>query len=81
MFPAKQPSKVVVKTKDGKVYSEYLEYPKGDPREPMTIEDLDNKFNSLSGSILSSAKQKEVKDTIFNCEKISAQEFMKKLIA
>jgi 2-methylcitrate dehydratase len=40
MFPAKQPSKVVVKTKDGKAYSEYLEYPKGDPREPMTAEDL-----------------------------------------
>ena len=34
MFPAKQPSKVVVKTTDGREFSEYLEYPKGDPREP-----------------------------------------------
>ncbi|MDD4051234.1 MAG: MmgE/PrpD family protein, partial [candidate division Zixibacteria bacterium] len=32
MFPAKQPSRVVVKTKDGREFSEYLEYPKGDPR-------------------------------------------------
>ena len=80
MFPAKQPSKAVIKTKDGKEFSEYLEYPKGDPREPMTIEDLDNKFNSLSSNILSSSKQKEVKETIFNCEKLSAQEFMKALI-
>ncbi len=47
MFPAKQPSKVVVKTKDGREFSEYLEYPKGDPREPMTIEDLDNKFEAF----------------------------------
>ncbi len=70
MFPAKQPSKAVIKTKDGKVFSEYLEYPKGDPREPMTIEDLDNKFNSLSENLLSSKKQKEVKDAIFNCEKL-----------
>jgi len=30
MFPAKQPSKVVMKTKDGRTFSEYLEYPKGD---------------------------------------------------
>ncbi len=59
MFPAKQPSKAVVKTKDGKEFSEYLEYPKGDPREPMTIEDLDNKFNSLSGSIFYQAQNRK----------------------
>ncbi|MBD3402194.1 MmgE/PrpD family protein, partial [candidate division GN15 bacterium] len=32
MFPAKQPSRVVVKTTDGETYEAYLEYPKGDPR-------------------------------------------------
>ncbi|MBZ0199669.1 MAG: MmgE/PrpD family protein, partial [Ignavibacteriaceae bacterium] len=53
MFPAKQPSKVVVRTKDGKEFTEYLEYPKGDPREPMTIEDLENKFNGLAEQLLS----------------------------
>ena len=52
MFPAKQPSKVVVKTKDGREFSEYLEYPKGDPREPMTMEDLEAKFNALSSKLL-----------------------------
>jgi 2-methylcitrate dehydratase len=31
MFPAKQPSRVVVKTTDGSLYEAYLEYPKGDP--------------------------------------------------
>jgi 2-methylcitrate dehydratase len=79
MFPAKQPSKVVIKTKDGKAYSEYLEYPKGDPREPMTIDDLENKFNALSAKLLSAEKQKAVKDAIFNCEKLSVKEFMKSL--
>ena len=80
MFPAKQPSKVVIKTKDGNEYSEYLEYPKGDPREPMTIEDLENKFNSLSGKVLTKKKQKMVKNMIFNCEKMKAVDFMKALI-
>ena len=73
MFPAKQPSKVVIKTKDGKEFSEYLEYPKGDPREPMTMEDLDNKFNSLSGELLSSTRQKEIKDAIFNAELLTTK--------
>jgi 2-methylcitrate dehydratase len=79
MFPAKQPSRVVVKTKDGKEFSEYLEYPKGDPREPMTMEDLDNKFNSLSSELLNEQKQNEIKEMIFNCDKLNAVEFMNKL--
>ena len=66
--------------KDGKEYEEYMEYPKGDPREPMTMEDLDNKFNALAKNWLSEEKRKEVKSTIFNCENISSKEFMSKLV-
>jgi 2-methylcitrate dehydratase len=79
MFPAKQPSKVVITTKSGQTYSEYLEYPKGDPREPMSLEDLDNKFNALTSSLLSSARQNEIKEMVFNAEQFSAKEFMNKL--
>ena len=80
MFPAKQPSKVVITTKDGKSFEEYLEYPKGDPREPMTMDDLENKFKALSSAIMNSEKQNEVKETIFNCEEMSCKEFINKLI-
>jgi 2-methylcitrate dehydratase len=79
MFPEKQPSQVVIKTNDDKEYKVYLEYPKGDPREPMTMEDLDNKFNALSEKLLTQDKQNKIKNTIFNCENITAQEFMKQL--
>ncbi len=80
MFPAKQPSRATIKTKDGKVYSEYLEYPKGDPREPMTMEDLDNKFKALASGLMNENKQNEIKNVIFNAENFSAKEFMEKLI-
>ena len=80
MFPAKQPSKVVVKTKDGREFLEYLEFPKGDPREPMTIEDLENKFNALSDGLLSKRKQKSVRDMIFKVEKYKATDFMERLV-
>jgi len=76
MFPAKQPSKVVVKTTAGKEYSEYLEYPKGDPREPMTMDDLEAKFNGLSAKLLNSDRQKKLKEAIFSCENLSAKKFM-----
>jgi 2-methylcitrate dehydratase len=80
MFPAKQPSKVVVKTKDGKSYEAYLEYPKGDPREPMTEEDLDIKFGSLADGLLKEKRQKKVKEAIFNCESLTVSEFMNELL-
>jgi 2-methylcitrate dehydratase len=79
MFPAKQPSNVLVKTKDGREFSEYIEYPKGDPREPMTMDDLENKFNALSSELLSTDRQNEIKEMIFNCENLSINEFMEKL--
>ena len=76
MFPAKQPSKVVVKTTDGKEYSEYLEYPKGDPREPMTMDDLEAKFNGLSMGLLTPERQKKLQKTIFSCEGMSCRDLM-----
>ena len=80
MFPAKQPSKVMITTNDGRSFEEYLEYPKGDPRQPMTLQDLENKFNSLADAVLSAAHLSEVKDLIFSCETVSAREFMSKLV-
>ena len=80
MFPAKQPSKVVVRTTDGKEYSKYLEYPKGDPREPMTMDDLTAKFNALSEGLLAPERQKEVHDIIFACEDLDTADFMSKMM-
>ena len=79
MFPAKQPSRVVVTTNDGRIFEEYLEYPKGDPREPMTMDDLKNKFNSLVGEKFDAAAKLQLKEIIFNCEQKTAGEFMKLL--
>jgi 2-methylcitrate dehydratase len=80
MFPAKQPSKVVVTTNDGRQFEEYMEYPKGDPREPMTMDDLENKFNSLAGNKFNSNKLNLLKNLIFNCENISSVNFMSQLV-
>ncbi len=80
LFPARQPSRVTVKTKAGAEYSVYLEYPKGDPREPMSIEDIENKFYGLSAPLLTPERQAEIKATIFNAERFSTREFMAKLV-
>ncbi|MFH1212790.1 MAG: MmgE/PrpD family protein, partial [Candidatus Neomarinimicrobiota bacterium] len=77
MFPAKQPSKVVIRTKDGKTVSQYLEYPKGDPREPMTDEDIAMKFNALSAAVLTPNRQAEIREAIVKLESFgSVADFM-----
>jgi len=68
LFPEKQPSKAVIRTKDGQEYSQYLEFPKGDPREPMTDQDLQIKFNALSEKVLSPNKQTQIKDMTYDLE-------------
>lgn len=76
MFPAKQPSRVRILAKDGREVEEYLEYPKGDPREPMTQEDLDAKFSALAAPVLDTAAQARVKELVFACDSLSARDFM-----
>ena len=73
MFPAKQPSRVTIKLLDGTEHSLYLEYPKGDPREPMTEADLDAKVDALCGDRFDI---KSLKKMINDCEKLTANEFM-----
>ncbi len=82
MFPAKQPSKVVIRLKNGDVHSAQLDYPKGDPREPMSELDLDNKFQSLCNPVLSAGKQSDIKKAIFDLESFSTiNDFMAILTA
>lgn len=79
MFPEKQPSKVVIRTLDGREFEAYLEYPKGDPREPMSEADLDIKFEALSGHRITKDKQQQIKSTLFNCDQMSAAAFLQSL--
>jgi 2-methylcitrate dehydratase len=64
------------------VHSAQLDYPKGDPREPMTDEDLQNKFASLSAKLLSEKKQKQIREAIWDLESFKTiNDFMKILKA
>lgn len=78
MFPAKQPSKVRIRLKNGEEHSAQLDYPKGDPREPMTEKELDIKFESLCKGLISGGNQKKIKDAIWGLESFNdIGDFMK----
>ncbi|RLE32567.1 MAG: MmgE/PrpD family protein, partial [Acidobacteria bacterium] len=51
VFPELQRVKVVIKTTDGRELEKKLDYPKGDPRNPLTDAEIAGKFAALAEGI------------------------------
>jgi len=82
LFPAKQATHVSVSATDGRLFERRMDYPKGDPREPMTEEDLDTKFRALASICCSEERMDELKKAIFALEEApDLSELMKLLTA
>ena len=72
VFPALQRVIVHINTKDGRTYSKQLDFPKGDPRNPLTDLEVEEKFAALADEVLSSDAQKRVKDAVWNLERVGS---------
>ncbi len=72
VFPALQRVAVTIETKDGRLLNKQIDYPKGDPRNPLSDQEIEEKFGALSDGVLSSHAQQELKDAIWRLEKIGS---------
>ena len=72
VFPELQRVKVMVKTTDGKEFTKQLDYPKGDPRNPLTDAEIEDKFDALSSPVLSDDARKRLKDAVWGLEKLGS---------
>ena len=72
VFPALQRVVVTITTTDGRSLTEQLDYPKGDPRNPLTDQEIEEKFAALADGVLSSQAQKKLKEAIWNLENIDS---------
>jgi 2-methylcitrate dehydratase PrpD len=63
-------AKVTITTKGGKKYSAYVDRPKGDPRNPPTDRELEDKFRSLAAFVLPQRKIDSLVKTIWRLEKV-----------
>jgi len=68
LFPKFQPSRVTITTKDGKSASARVDVPKGDPRDPMTEEEIAVKFNALGKDVVGQAKCGQLRKWIMSME-------------
>jgi 2-methylcitrate dehydratase len=68
LFPKFQPSRVTITTNDGKSHSTRVDVPKGDPRDPMTEEEIAVKFTALGGDVMGKDQCKKLQSFIMSIE-------------
>jgi 2-methylcitrate dehydratase len=72
VFPAMQRALVTIFTSDGRELTRQLDYPKGDPRNPLSDREIEEKFDALAGPVLSLPARGKVKDAVWNLEALAS---------
>jgi 2-methylcitrate dehydratase len=73
-FPASQPSRVTITLRDGSQHAAEVDYPKGDPRNPLTWDEIDTKFRSLALGVIDDDTTDRVRDRVRRLDAISARQ-------
>jgi 2-methylcitrate dehydratase len=69
VFPALQRVIVTITTTDGREFSKQLDYPKGDPRNPLTDGEVEEKFEALAGPVMTAEALRKAVEAIWSLEK------------
>jgi len=77
LFPEYQPSQVTLTLTDGRTFTKRVDVPKGDPRDPMTEDEIAVKFNALGEEVVGAKRCGELRDLIMSMEE---QRDVKKLL-
>src|SRR3989454_3528346 len=72
VFPVLQRVVVNITMTNGRTFTKQLDYPKGDPRNPLTDAEVEEKFAALAEGVLSAGAQKKLIDAIWNLEKVES---------
>jgi 2-methylcitrate dehydratase len=72
VFPALQRVIVNIDTTDGRKLTKQLDYPKGDPRNPLNDQEVEEKFSALAEGVLSPGAQERLKEAIWSLERVGS---------
>jgi 2-methylcitrate dehydratase PrpD len=68
-FPKKWKARVTVETTGGQTLTQIIEYPKGDPENPLTTDELESKFRVLTKPLYSKEKAQAIIEDIKNLDR------------
>ena len=72
LFPKLQRVIVTITTTDGKQHTRQVDFPKGDPRNPLTDAEIEEKFDALAGPVLTPAAGKRVKEAVWSLDRLDS---------
>jgi len=72
VFPALQRVIVKITATDGREFTKQLDYPKGDPRNPLSDREIEEKFAALAEGVLKKEEQTRLIDAVWNLEKLGS---------
>ncbi|MGD8726030.1 MAG: MmgE/PrpD family protein [Gemmatimonadales bacterium] len=82
VFPKLQRVVVKIETEDGRELTKSLDYPKGDPRNPLSDAEVEEKFDALAAPVLSDDGRKRLKEAVWGLEEMgSIAELMQRCVA
>jgi 2-methylcitrate dehydratase PrpD len=70
-FPRKWPARVKITSRDGQVFQAGLQYPKGDPENPLSWDEIILKFNNLAAKVLDDNDCSQLISSVRNLENIT----------
>jgi 2-methylcitrate dehydratase len=68
LFPKFQPSRVTITLKNGESHQQRVDVPKGDPRDPMTEEEIAVKFDALGRDVVGKKRCRKLRELIMSIE-------------
>jgi 2-methylcitrate dehydratase len=78
-FPELQRVIVTITTTGGEELTEQLDYPKGDPRNPLTDQEIEEKFDALAAPVLSDGARTRLKQAVWKLDKLDSVSALMKL--
>jgi 2-methylcitrate dehydratase len=72
LFPELQRVIVKITTVSGDEFSKQIDYPKGDPRNPLTDTEVEEKFDALAEPVMSDSRRSEIKQMVWALEDLGA---------
>ncbi len=72
LFPELQRVHVKITTTDGRELIKQIDYPKGDPRNPLTDQEIEEKFDALAAPVLSAGGRQAVKQAVWNLDQAAS---------
>ncbi|MBY0522603.1 MAG: MmgE/PrpD family protein [Gemmataceae bacterium] len=79
-FPLRQRTMVTVQTTDGRELTRQRDYPRGDPHDPLTDQEVEEKFDALAAPVMTQGARRRVKEAVWNVDGLSTvRELMNRL--